>query len=125
MEGLLRAGLKWKRVVADFNRDVRAIVFYAAPYTTEEWPKEMEFEHDGSLHPPFTLELSTPSGPFQPVRSARVKVNGREVTNIEWPDKPTASVAVELQPSNKVEFELDGPSHFASVEATVRGIPPV
>jgi len=30
-EEMLRAGLNWKRVVADFDRDVRAIVFYAAP----------------------------------------------------------------------------------------------
>jgi hypothetical protein len=123
-EELLRAGLKWKRVVADFDRDVQAIVFYAAPHTTEGWPKEMEFEHDGSLEPPFTLELKTPSGSFQPVRSARVKLNGSEVATVQWPDKPTVSVTVELRTSNKIEFELDGPSHFASVEATLRGILP-
>ena len=124
MEELSRTGLKSQRVVPDFERDVRAIVFYAAPHTTAEWPKEMEFEHDGSLQPPYTLELRTPSGPFQPVRLARVKLNGSEVAVVQWPDKPTASATVELRTSNKIEFELNGPSHFASVEATVRGCPP-
>jgi hypothetical protein len=122
-EELLRNGLKWKRFVADFDRDVRTIIFHAAPHTTEGWPKEMDFEHDGSFQPPFTLELSTPSGPFQPVRSARVKLNEREVATVEWPEKPTVSVIVELRTLNKIKFELDGPSHFASVEVTVRGTP--
>jgi hypothetical protein len=120
---LLRSGLKWKRVVADFDRDVRAIVFYAAPHTTEGWPKEMDFLHDGTLQPPFILELSTLSGPFQPVRSARLNLNGKDVAMVEWPEKPTASVTVDLQTSNKAKFELDWPSHFASVEATIRGTP--
>lgn len=122
-EELLRSGLTSKRFVADFDRDVRTIVFHATPHTTEGWPKEMDFEHDGFFQPPFTLELSTPSGPFQPVRSARVKLNEREVATIEWPEKPTVSVMVELRTLNKIKFELDGPSHFASVEATVRGTP--
>jgi hypothetical protein len=122
-EELLRSGLRSRRFVADFDRDVRTIVFYATPHTTEGWPKEMDFECEGSLQPPFTLELSTPSGPFQPVRSARVKLNERTVATIEWPEKPTISVVVELRTLNKITFELDGPSHFASIEVTVRGTP--
>ena len=83
----------------------------------------MDFDCEGSVQAPFTVELSTPSGPFQPVRSARVKLNGIEVASIEWPKKPTVSVVVELQAANKIGFELDGPSHFASVEVIVRGTP--
>jgi hypothetical protein len=121
-EELRQVGLTWRRVVTDFDKDVRAIVFYAAPHTSEGWPKEFDFER-GPLRAPFTLELSTPSGPFQPVRSARLKLNGVEVASIRWPEKPTASVEVELESVNKIVFELDGPSHFAGVEATVRGTP--
>jgi hypothetical protein len=75
-----------------------------------------------SLQSPFTLEVSTPSGPFQPVRSAKVKLNGNEVASVSWPEKPTSSVAAVLLSSNKIELELDGPA-FGSVEVTVRGTP--
>jgi hypothetical protein len=69
-----------------------------------------------------TLEVSTPSGPFQPVRFAKVKLNGNEVASVSWPEKPTSSVAVVLMSSNKIELELDGPA-FGSVEVSVRGTP--
>jgi hypothetical protein len=82
----------------------------------------MDFEYDGALRPPFTLEFSTPSGPFQPVRLARVRLNGSEVADVSWPEKPTVSVGVELRSLNKIEFELDGPA-FGSVEVTLRGTP--
>jgi hypothetical protein len=82
----------------------------------------MEFEHDGDLRPPFTLEISTPSGRFQPVQSAKVKLNDIEVAGVAWPENPTASVGVELRNLNKIEFELDGPM-FGSVDLTVRGNP--
>lgn len=122
VDELARTGITPRRIVADFDRDVRAIVFHASPHTGEGWPREMDFEHDGVLQSPFTLELSTPAGPFQPVRSAKVKLNGSEVTVVSWPEKPIASVGVELRSLNKIEFELDGPA-FGSVEVTVRGSP--
>ncbi len=83
----------------------------------------MEFEHDGTFQPPFMLEVSTSSGRFQPVRSAKVKLNGSEVAEIAWSEKPTGSMRVELLKLNKIEFELDGPS-FGSIEVTIRGTPP-
>jgi hypothetical protein len=122
VEELARTGITPSRIVADFDRDVRTIAFHATPHTGEGWPREMDFEHDGGLQPPFTLEVSTPSGPFQPVRSAKVKLNGSELAGVSWPEKPTASVGVELRSLNKIEFELDG-SAFGSVEVTVRGTP--
>jgi len=82
--------------------------------------REMDFEYDGALQPPFTLEVSTPSGPFQPVHSAKVKLNGSELARVSWPEKPTVSVGVELRSMNKIEFELDGPA-FGTVEVTLRG----
>jgi hypothetical protein len=119
---LARTGITSSRAVADFDEDVRTIVFHAAPHLGEEWPREMDFELDGALQAPFTLAISTPSGPFQPVRSAKVKLNGSEVTRVLWPEKPTASVGAELRNLNKIEFELDGPA-FGSVEVTIRGTP--
>jgi hypothetical protein len=80
----------------------------------------MEFEYDGGLQSPFTLEVSTPSGPFQPVQSAKVKLNGSELVHVSWPEKPTLSIGVKLRSLNKVECELDGPV-FGSVEIILRG----
>jgi len=123
IDELSRTGITPSRTVADFDREVRTIVFYAAPHTTEGWPREMEFEHGVDLRPPFTLEISTSSGRFRPVHSAKVKLNDIEVAGVAWPDKPTASVGVELRKLNKIEFDLDGPM-FGSVDVTVRGNPP-
>jgi hypothetical protein len=117
---LSRTGIVPSRIVPNFDREVRTIVFYASPHTAEGWPREMEFEHDGHLQPPFTLEISTPSGKFQPVHSAKVKLNDIEVASVAWPENPTASVGVELRNLNKIEFELDGPM-FGSVDVTIRG----
>jgi hypothetical protein len=122
MDELSRSGLRPTRELADFEREVRTVVFYATPHTREGWPREMDFEYDGTLQPPFTLEVSTPSGPFQPLRLARVKLNGSEVADVSWPEKPTANVRVELRSLNKIEFELDGPA-FGSAEVTLRGTP--
>jgi len=119
---LRRHGLMPKRELADFDYEVGTVVFYATPHTAEGWPKEMDFAYDGALQPPFTLEVSTPSGPFQPVHSANVKLNGSELARVSWPEKPTVSVGVELRSLNKIEFELDGPV-FGSVEVTLRGTP--
>jgi hypothetical protein len=120
VQKLAKSGLTPSRVTADFDRDVRTIIFHATPHTGGKWPTQMEFEHDGSLSSPFTLGVSTPSGPFQPVRSAKIKLNNIELAGIAWPEKPTASVGVELRSLNKIEFELDGP-RFGSVEVAVRG----
>lgn len=122
IDELAQTGIKPTRMVADFDREVRTIVFHATQHTGEGWPREMEFEQNGDLQPPFTLEISTPSGRFQPVHSAKVKLNDLEVAVIAWPERPTASVGVELGSSNKIEFELQGP-RFGSLEVTVRGTP--
>ncbi len=115
-----RAGISPRRTVADFDSQVRTIVFYASLHATEGWPRKMEFEHGVELRPPFTLEISTPSGRFQPVYSAKVKLNDIQMASVAWPEKPTASTSVELQNLNKIEFELDGPM-FGSVDVTIRG----
>ncbi len=120
IDELSQIGIIPSRIAANFDREVRTIVFYTALHTTEGWPREIEFERDGRLLPPFTLEISTPSGQFQPVNSAKVKLNGFEVAGIAWPENPTGTVCVELQNLNKIEFELDGPV-FGSVDVTVRG----
>ena len=122
MDELSQCGLTPSRELADFDQEVRTVIFHATPHTTEGWPRKMDFEYDGALRPPFTLEFSTPSGPFQPVRLARVRLNGSEVADVSWPEKPTVSVGVELRSLNKIEFELDGPA-FGSVEVTLRGTP--
>jgi hypothetical protein len=122
MDELLLSGITPSRNIADFDREVRTVIFHATPHTSEGWPRQMDFEHVGTFQSPFTLEASTPSGRFQPVRSAKVKLNGGEVASIAWPDKPTVRVGVELLNLNKIEFELDGPA-FGSVEVTVRGTP--
>jgi hypothetical protein len=100
--------------------DVGTVVFYASQSAGEGWPRMGEFEQGGAFQPPFVLEMNTPSGPFEPVRSARTKLNGREVASVAWPTKPTTSIAVELLDRNKIEFQLEGP-RFGSVEVTIRG----
>lgn len=122
MDELSRSGLTPSRKLADFDQEVRGVVFHATPHAGKEWPREMDFELDKGIRSPYRLEVSTPSGPFQPVQSARVKLNGKVVADVSWPEKPTAIVDVELQTSNKIEIELDGPM-FGSAELTVRGIP--
>jgi hypothetical protein len=121
MDELSRSGLTPSRELADFDQDVRAVVFHATPHAGEGWPREIDFELSEEPGPPYRLEVSTPSGLFQPVRSARVKLNGSEVAAVSWPERPTVIVAVELRTSNKVEIELDGP-RFSSLDLTIRGI---
>src|SRR5260370_26293739 len=118
----LRHRLTPARTITNFKIDVETVIFFATTHMNERWPRQMQFEHDGILQPPFTLEVSTPSGGFQPVRLAKVKLNGREVAKIEWPEAPSASVTVALLKSNKIELEIDGPT-FGSIEVTVRGTP--
>jgi hypothetical protein len=122
MDELLRSGLAPSRSLADFDKEVRTIIFHAAPHTGEEWRRDFDFQLDEGIRPPYRLEVSTPSGPFQPVRFARVRLNGNEVADVSWPEKPNGSANVELRASNKIEIELDGP-RFGSMELNVRGIP--
>ena len=119
---LLRHGLQPVRKIVSFKAKVETVLFYATIHMSEHWPRHMEFEHDGTIHQPFTLEATTPSGGFQPVRLAKIKLNGDSVAEIVWPGAPTASVRVELLKSNKIDLELDGPM-FGSVEVAVRGTP--
>jgi hypothetical protein len=121
-EELSRYGLTSGRALADFDKEVRTIIFHTTPHMGEGWPRELDFEIDKEIQPPYSLEASTPSGGFQPVRLARVKLNGSEVADVSWPEKPTASAEVVLQTSNKIEIELDGPM-FGSIELIVRGTP--
>ena len=44
-----------------------------------------------------------------------------EVADVCWPEKPTATVNVELRTSNGIDIELEA-LMFGSVELTVRGI---
>jgi hypothetical protein len=120
MNELLRHGLAPARKIANFKTDIETVIFYATIHMSESWPRQFEFEYDGTLLPPFTLEVRTPSGGFQPVRMAKVKLNGAKVAEIAWPGETTASVPVELVKSNKFELELDGPT-FGSIEMTVQG----
>jgi hypothetical protein len=122
MNELEQRGLTPRRDVADFDKEVGTIVFHISTCMGTGWPREMDFERGEILQPPFQLEVSTPSGPFPPVRSARVKLNEIEVASIVWPEKQTTSISVELRSSNKIEFELDG-SAFGGIEVTVRGNP--
>jgi hypothetical protein len=122
MEELRQIGLRPSRIVADFDTQVGAVIFHASPHTGKAWPREMEFECDETFQSPFVLEVSTPSGPFQPVRSGKVKLNGNDVARVAWPENPVATTGVELHKMNKIEFELDGPP-FGSVEVIARGTP--
>lgn len=120
IDELRRAGLEPRHKVADFESDVETVVFHATAHCNSAKPKLEEFKHDGSLYPPYTLELVTPSGGFQPVRAAKVKLNGGNVAEIAWSEKPIAKVQVELQKENTLEFEIEGPN-TASLEVTIRG----
>ena len=123
IDELRRAGLEPRHSVADFESEVETVVFHSTAHSNGTKPKLEEFRHDGSIYPPYTLELVTPSGGFQPVRAARMKLNGDKVAEIAWSEKPTAKVQVELRRENKIEFEIEGPD-FASLEVTIRGARP-
>jgi hypothetical protein len=122
MDELSRGGFTPSRTLADFDQEIGTIVFHATPHTSEGWPRKLQFELDKDFQPPYKLEVSTPSGPFQPVRLARVKLNGSDICEVSWAEKRTAIVDVELRASNVIEIELDGP-RSASMELIVRGIP--
>jgi hypothetical protein len=117
---LSRHGLELTHDVANFDSDIGTVVFHSDTHMNAAWPRRLDFQHDGTLRPPFTLEVRTPSGGFQPVSAAHIKLNGEKVVDIAWPTTPIVSVAVELNSSNTVELDLDGPT-FGSIEFTIRG----
>ena len=117
---LSRDGLTLAHKVANFDSDVGTVVFHATTHMNAAWPRQLEFQHDGTVKPPFTLEVKTPSGGFQPVRTARITLNGNKVAEIARPATAIVNAAVELKASNSIDLELDGPA-FASIEFTIRG----
>jgi hypothetical protein len=117
---LSRHGLTLAHKVANFELDIGTVVFHGDAHMNAAWPRRLEFQHDEALKPPFTLEVKTPSGGFQPVRTAQIKLNGKKVAEIAWPAAAMASAVVELDASNRIELELDGPT-FGSIEFTIRG----
>jgi len=123
MDELSRSGLRLEHAVADFDHEVGTIVFHKPTHMDKAWSRELTFDLDKEFQPPFRLEVSTPSGPLQPVRLARVKLNGEDVADVSWPKKPTTSVQVQLRTSNKIDLELDGPP-YGSMDLTIRGIAP-
>src|SRR5262249_27348290 len=112
-------GVYLKEGVADF-RDVLNVVFHATPHAAESWPRLLTFGLDNGLQPPYTAVVRTPSGGFQPMQHATVKLNGNVVAELSSPDTPVISVPVDLQPQNTIEFEVEGPK-FGSMEITIRG----
>ena len=116
---LSRHGLTPAHKVANFESDVETVLFHTT-LMHGTWPRRLEFKNDGTLKPPFMLEVRTPSGGFQPVRAAEIKLNGKKVAEITWPATAVVNTGVDLNPSNTVEVELDGPT-FGSIECTIRG----
>ena len=104
-------------------RDVLSVMFYATLHAHGSWPKTMQFGLDGKFQPPFVALVKTPSGGFAPMRTATMKLNGKQIAAISWPDHPEVSVPVELQPTNMLEFDFDGPQ-FGSMEVTIQGSTP-
>lgn len=117
---LSRHGLTFAHRVANFGSDIGRVLFHATAHMNTAWPRQLEFQHDGTLKPPFTLDVRTPFGGFQPVRTAQIKLNGKSVADIAWPEAASVSAPVELNLSNTVELGLDGPT-FGSIELTIRG----
>jgi hypothetical protein len=117
---LSKHGLTSAHKIANFDLDVVTVVFHSTTHMNATWPRRMKFQNDGTLKSPFSLEVKTPSGGFQPVRSGKVKLNGAKIAEVAWPDVPVMSVPVELVQSNDVELELDGPT-FGSIEMTIKG----
>jgi len=120
MEELARVGLSLRESVADFDAEVRSVVFCASPHSREDRSTSEEFEFEASLQPPYSLQVTTPSGPFLPVHSAKIALNGQELTSVSWPGNPTSKIEVRLQAKNKIRVELNGP-RFGSVQLTIRG----
>jgi len=117
---LRRNGVTPRQKLREF-RDVLNVIFFATLHAHGGWPKQMQFEMDEKIQPPFVASIKTPSGGFAAMKAANMKLNGKRVAEISWPDRPEVSVPAELQPKNSVEFEFDGPQ-FGSMEVTIRGV---
>jgi hypothetical protein len=109
---LERAGIAPSRIVANFDRDVPAIVFHANVHTGKGWPTELGFERDASVQSPFTLDICTPSGPLQPVGSATVRLNDSERVCISR--KPARE-------SVQVEARQSGPYCSSECRCMIKG----
>ncbi len=120
LEELRRNGVVPDRKLRDF-KDVLNVVFFVTVHAHSGWPKKMEFDWDGKIHPPFTASVKTPSGGFGAMKTGLMKLNGKRIAEISWPDRSEVNVPVELQPKNTVEFEFEGPQ-FGSMEATIKGV---
>jgi hypothetical protein len=120
LEELRRNGVVPARKLHDF-KDVLNVVFFVTVHAHGNWPKKMEFDLDGKVHQPFTASVKTPSGGFGAMKTASMKLNGKRIAELSWPDRSEVNVPVELQLKNTVEFEFDGPQ-FGSMEATIRGV---
>jgi hypothetical protein len=117
---LRRRGVTPREKLRDF-KDVLNVIFFATLHAHGSWPKQMQFDMDENIQPPFAVLVRTPSGGFQAMKTATMKLNGKTVAEISWPDRSEVSVSVELQAKNTVEFEFDGPQ-FGSMEVTIRGV---
>src|SRR5262249_17069681 len=93
--------------IANFKTEVEALVFFAKAFMREGWPPPMEFEISDAIQAPFRLEAVTPSGRFEPMRLTRVQLNGIQIAELTWPDRPTADAEVELLKSNKIKLEVE------------------
>jgi hypothetical protein len=120
VEELRRNGMNLRGTVRDF-RDVLNVIFFTTLHAHGSWPKKMQFGVDEKIQPPFVTLIKTPSGGFGAMKTATMKLNGKKVAEISWPDRPEASVPVELQAQNTVEFMFEGPQ-FGSMEVTIRGV---
>jgi hypothetical protein len=116
---LRRSGVSPRSKVRDFS-DVLNVVFFVTLHAHGSWPKKMQFDMDDKIQPPFSASVKTPSGGFAAMKTGTMKLNGRLVAELSWPERSEVVAPVELQPTNTVEFEFDGPQ-FGSMEVTIRG----
>jgi len=94
------------------------VIFFVSAHTSSDWPTQAQFTATDTKGP-FVAAIKTPSGGFLPVRSANVTLNDNRVATLNWPDKATEIVAVELRDQNIIQWELDGPQ-FGSMEIIIR-----
>lgn len=120
IEELKRNGITPRKKLLDF-KDLLNVVCFVTVHANSEWPRTIEFEADEKIQPPFTALVKTPSGSFAPMNTAAVKLNGKQIAAVSWPDHPEVNVPIELQTKNILEFEVDGPS-FGSMEVIIQGI---
>jgi hypothetical protein len=117
---LRRNGMSPKGRVRDFKSDVLDVVFFATVHANGSWPRKMQFDADNKIQPPFSASVKTPSGGFAAMKTATMKLNGSLLAELSWPEHSEVMAPVELQSTNTLEFEFDGPA-FGSMEVTIRG----